>query len=354
MSYYEEVFLKELIKKKERRERGEFNGIPLCFDNYRDYVESIDKGVYYGLLSGTGNGKSKLVRYAFAYKPLEFSLMTGYPIKILYFALEDNKMQIYKNIAAHYLWERHSILISQKLLDSKEDPLPDKFVKILEEDTEFYKTFEENVYIFNDDTDPDAILARCEKMKKHFGEDFHYIVIIDNFANITEGNYRNRYEAVETLSREHIRLKLTKEYNFSVIAILQTDFDTEKFANRNSSNPQITAIEPSLGSLGDIKIISRDFHILWALFNPWRYNIMTYPNSKGWNIDALRNKFRSLIMLKNNLGGMAPRLGLFFEGNKEIFTELPGIEQVDELQRIYVKVIEEERKFKESRSQKSR
>lgn len=94
-------------------------------------------------------------------------------------------MQIYKNIAAHYLWERHKILISQKLLDSKEDPLPDKFVKILQEDTEFYKTFEENILIFNEDTDPDAILERCEQTYKQFGPDIHYIVIIDNYANIT-------------------------------------------------------------------------------------------------------------------------------------------------------------------------
>ena len=59
MSYYKETFLKEIKERKERRERGEYNGIPLCYNQYKDYVESIDKGVYYGLLSGPGEKQNK-------------------------------------------------------------------------------------------------------------------------------------------------------------------------------------------------------------------------------------------------------------------------------------------------------
>ena len=93
--------------------------------------------------------------------------------------------------------------------------------------------------------------------------------------------------------------------------------ESEKFAARNNAG-NISSIEPTLGSFGDIKIITRDIMIIWALFNPWRYGILTYPNTKGYNIDVMRNKFRSLIMLKNNLDEMAPRLGLLFEGNKGV------------------------------------
>jgi hypothetical protein len=62
MSFYKDKFLKEVQEKKERREKGEYNGIPFCFTNYHEYVESIDKGVYHGLLSGPGNGKSYWMR----------------------------------------------------------------------------------------------------------------------------------------------------------------------------------------------------------------------------------------------------------------------------------------------------
>lgn len=349
MSFYKDSFLKETKEKKERREKGEYNGIPIDYENYRNYVESIDKGVYYACLSGPGNGKSYWMRDTFIYKPLEFSEKTGYKVKILYFALEDSIMQIYKKVCAHYLYKRHGILISQKLLDSKEEPLPDRYLNILEEDSEFYENFEENVYIYNDDIDPDSILKRCNHIHKLYGKEYHIIVLIDNYANISQGNFKSKYEAVDTFSREYVRLHMVKKLNMTVVAILQSDLDTEKFATRNAGG-NISAIEPSLGSLGDIKIITRDIMIIWALFNPWRYNIPKYPNSKGWNIECLRNKFRSLIMLKNNLGEMAPRLGLFFEGNKGVFTELPSIDEEEKLQRIYVKVMENERKFRESRS----
>ena len=53
MSFYKR-FLEGLKRKKLRKERGEYNGIPFCFPNYRNYVESIDKGVYYALASGPG------------------------------------------------------------------------------------------------------------------------------------------------------------------------------------------------------------------------------------------------------------------------------------------------------------
>ncbi len=354
MGFYKDAFLGEVEEKKARKERGEYNGIPFCYPNYRDYVSSIDKGVYYGLLSGPGNGKSRWMRHTFVYEPFKFSLETGYKLKILYFALEDSIMQIYKNLAAHYLWERHGIYISQKLLDSKEKPLPDRYMEVLKQDVEFFALLEATVLIFNDDLDPDAITNRCQEVYDEFGPDYHYIAIIDNYANIAEGNYRTKYEAVSTFSRENVRLYLTKKLGFSVLAILQSDLDTEKYAGRNAGSAgNISAVEPTLGSLGDVKIISRDMHVIWSLFNPWKYGLMTYPNSKGWNIENLRNKFRALIMIKNNLEDMAPRLGLYFDGGKEVFWELPSPDQAEALQKIYVQVLEDERKIKESRSQKN-
>lgn len=350
MSFFKEKFLREIREKKERREKGEYNGIPFCFPNYRNYVNSIDQGVYYGLLSGTGNGKSYWMRYTFIYEPLKFALQTGYKVKILLFALEDSKMQVYKKLIAHYLWEHQQVYIPQKLIDSKEDPLPDRYMKMMENESEFFDIFENTVYIINDKLNPDEILDSCIKADEKFGKDYHMIAIIDNYSNITQGEYSSEYEAILKLSREHIRLNLIKQRNWSVLAIMQSDQDSEKHAARNTASGNIVSIEPNLGSIGKIKIISQDMHVVWALFNPWRYGLLVYPNAKGYNIDALRNRFRSLIMLKNNLEDMAPRLGLYFDGSKGIFNELPAITDEEALQRIYLQVLEEEKKIRDSRS----
>ena len=58
MGYYKDTFLKNVKDKRDRKIKGEYNGIPFCLPNYRNYVESIDKGVYYALASGPGNGKT--------------------------------------------------------------------------------------------------------------------------------------------------------------------------------------------------------------------------------------------------------------------------------------------------------
>ncbi len=350
MSFFKDKFLKEVQNKKEKRERGEYNGIPFCFPNYRNYVTSIDQGVYYGLLSGTGNGKSYWMRYTFIYEPLKFALETGYKMKILLFALEDSKMQVYKKLIAHYLWEHKKVYVPQKLIDSKEDPLPDRYMDMMRDESEFFEIFEDTVFIINDQLDPDGILETCEKAQNKYGKDHHMIAIIDNYSNVSQGDYSNEYEAILKLSREHIRLRLIKELNWSVLAIMQSDQDSEKHAARNTATGNITSIEPNTGSIGKIKIIAQDMHIIWALFNPWKYGILTYPNSKGYNIDTLRNKFRSLIMLKNNLEDMAPRLALYFDGGQGTFTELPHITDEEALQRIYLQVLEKEKKIRDSRS----
>src|SRR5690349_19411037 len=95
--------LKDIRQKKENKEQGRYNGIPFPFKRYTPYIPSINKGDYVGLLGSTGAAKSRFVRFLIYYI-LEFSWTNDYPVKILYFALEDPKEQIYKKIIAHYLY----------------------------------------------------------------------------------------------------------------------------------------------------------------------------------------------------------------------------------------------------------
>lgn len=292
------------------------------------------------------------MRHTFVYEPLRFAFTTGYKVKILYFALEDSKMQVYKKLIAHYLWEHQGVFVPQKLIDSKEDPLPDRYMELMTKECDFFDKFEESVYIINDKLNPEEIYETCLKANDKFGKDHHMIAIIDNYSNITQGENSSEYEAILKLSREYIRLKLIKEHNWSVLAIMQSDQDSEKHAARNAGSATVNpvSIEPNIGSIGKIKIIAQDMHVIWALFNPWRYGLLVHPNAKGYNIDTLRNRYRSLIMLKNNLEDMAPRLGLYFDGSKGTFHELPAITDEEALQRIYLQVLEEEKKIRDSRS----
>jgi hypothetical protein len=133
----------------------------------------------------------------------------------------------------------------------------------------------------------------------------------------------------------------------TVIAVLQTDVESDKNSFRNSDKAAISTLEPNTASIGDIKVIVRDFYVLLGLFHPWKYEIKRYPYHDGYDTNILRNRFRALLMLKNNEGEMAPRLPLWFDGKHEDFSEMPSLHQSEELSKIYARIMKEEAERKE-------
>lgn len=335
MSFYEEHLIKDLEERSRIKESGGYNGIPFTYPRYREYFPSIEKGMFMGLVAGTGVGKSRFTRYTFIYEPVRFAMATGYPLKILYLSLEDSKLSVYKRMTNHYLWERHNLDLPTKVLNSIEEPIPQRYLELLKKDVLFFKEFEQMVYVVDDYTQASKIVDISKRFIDRFPE-HHVLIILDNSANVTKDDSdSNEWEAVRNLVREDMRLGLCKQRNASIVYIMQTDNDTEKVTARQANSLPISAVEPNLASLGDVKVINRSFHVLWALFNPWRYEIKQYPYSPGYNIDILRNKFRSLLMLKANESEIAPRLPLLFNGLRETFTEMPSLDDVDALDKIY-------------------
>lgn len=344
--------LKDIIQKRETRQSGKFNGIPFPFPRWHDYITSIDKGMYLGYVGSTGSGKSRLVR-DLLYKTYDFSKANNYPIKVLYFALEDGLLLTYKKMMTHYLFKRHNLLVPSALLDSKVTPLPEKYLTILREDREFYREFEESITIITGRNSPDEIYEVCSRAYQLYS-DRHIIVIIDNYSNVTcDAQDKTEWDAVKRLSRNLIRLDLCQKKEMTVIAIMQTDVETDKNAFRGSTKEQISSLEPNLSSIGGNKVIRNDFYYLFALFDPWRYKIKTYPErdpDKSWNIEILRNRIRILLMLKNNEGEMAPALGLYFDGLKEIYSEMIPFTEQDKLKELYEQILKEARERKERKS----
>jgi hypothetical protein len=340
---YDEV-LNEIVVKKDRKERGMFNGIPFPFVKYQEFYPSIDKGHYLQILGATGQGKSKFKRFLM-YKMIDFAMGSNYPLKILDFSLEDYRTEVYKQIMIHYLHEKYQVDLSKRYLNSVDHPLNDKYIELIKNEEKFWKTFEDYVWIINDATSPNEIEKTCLKVHERYGKTHHIVALIDNYANITrDSEDSDEWSAVKRLSRNIIRLNLCKTKKMSVIAVLQQDFDSDRFAFRNAGKGSILQLEPNLSSVGDNKVITRDAFVVFALFNPVKYDIESYPNHDGYNIKILKDKFRSLLMLKSNLSEIAPRLGLLFDGKYEIFSTLPFTTDKEALDKIYRDVIQQEEK----------
>ena len=122
------------------RESGGFNGIKMPFKRLAEYIPIIEKGHSIGVLGATGSGKSRFTRWMFLYHVYKFYKETGYPVRIIYFPLEDSKEKVYRNMVCHYLYEIYGIFINLQELDSKgERILPDFVLEKIEEDSEFFK-----------------------------------------------------------------------------------------------------------------------------------------------------------------------------------------------------------------------
>jgi len=342
LGWYDKT-LEDLLKKKAIRESGGFNGIPLSgFPRYSNYFDGFNPGEYIGLLGMTGSGKSRLMRY-WMYNMLDFIMENDYPCKILYFALEDPEIPVMKKIMSHYLFTRHKLSISPKVLNSRELPLPEKFLDALKKDEKFYEHLESIVEITNDLSSPDQIYKKVAETYKELGKDFHIVVLIDNQSNVTQNEQdATEWAAIKRLSRDIIRLKFCK-VGITTITVLQVDADSEKNTFRNAGKGSLINIEPNLSSVADAKVVARSMHHVFGLFDPNRFEIKEYPHSGDYNIDILRGRFKSLINLKTNEEEIAPRLGMLFDGRHEIFQELPKADDKEALEKIYLQIITEEK-----------
>ena len=343
MSLYERV-CEDIKKKSDNKKNNIIDGIPFPLERYRPYVPLIEKGIYAGVLGSSGVGKSTFTRFVYLYSVISFAIENNYPVKVMYFALEDNKEKIMKKIISHYLYVHYGVSLSFHDINSRFKPLPPDIVALLEKEKAFFDKLEKILFIIDTVSSPNGIKIACDyaKEKGTITDEDHVVAIIDNFDNVTpDKEDDSKWAAINRLSAVIIRLDFCKMRNFSVLAVLQADMEQEKHSFRaaGSGKVAVSSIEPSLASIGGSKEVARHVHLLFGIFNPWRYEIEYYPSADGYNTGKLKNNFRSLLLLKTNDGEIPyGRLGMFFNGKVEEFAELPLTENKDQLEAIYREV----------------
>lgn len=342
MSLYDRV-LADIEASRLKKENGGYNMIPFSFQRYSEYFEGWSPGYYIGLLGMTGSGKSKLARQ-WMYDMIDFSIEYKYPIKIVYFSLEDPELPVGKKVLSHYLYTRHSASVSISQLNSRIKPIPDNVLALIKKDELFWRKLDSILDVVNEITSPNGIHKKVAEVYKQYGKTHHIVVVLDNQSNITcdaedEGN---EWAAIKRLSRNIIREKFCLN-GITTLAVLQCDFDTEKFTFRNAGKGSLISIEPNLASIGDAKVVARSMHYVFGLFDPSRFEISDYPKVGDYNINILRGAFRALIHLKSNEDKIAPRFGLLFDGKHEVYSQMPMVDDKDGLNKIYERIMNEER-----------
>lgn len=357
-----------ITNNKEQKEKGNYIGIEMPFKRLAEYIPVIDKGYSIGLLGATGSGKSRFARYLFLYEPYKFYKKTGYPIRIFLLSLEDNKEKVYRNLICHYLYDIYGIYISLQELDSKgERVLPDWVTEKLVEAEEFFEEFEKVVTIIDGLYQPTEILRyftkyaltngkvynepviidgqKVDQLKYKDNNDVHTIIIVDNMSNIdVEKDLNSERDAMIFFCKKIVREKLCNFFRYTVVQIMQQDYATERQSFTREGQSIITKLEPSLASVGEAKVITRSMHLVLGLFNPSRFDLISYPaptkrHPETYRLDILGNRFRALFVLKCNDADFGQKIAFNFNAINEVMTELPKIGS-PELEAIYNKIKE--------------
>lgn len=358
-----------ILQNKKIKQAGGFIGVTNPFTRLSDYIPLIaERGHSIGILGATGSGKSRFTRWLYLYHVYKFYKETGYPVKVIYFPLEDSKEKVMRNVICHYMKELYNITINLQELDSKgKKELPDFILKKLELAEDFFKDFEEVVTIVDGLNQPTEIFNYCKdyamatgkietykidkkgqektQMRYVANNDVHTIVIVDNMSNIDieEGTADER-QAIVKFCKTYVRGRLCNFFNFTVVQVLQQDFASERQSFNQNGETLITKLEPSLAGVGDSKTITRSMHLVFGIFHPARFNIIAYPpitkfNTKAYRLDILGNKFRSLHILKANDVDFGQRIAFSFDAVSEIMKEMPELDS-QELEDMYRKIQE--------------
>jgi DnaB-like helicase C terminal domain len=265
----------------ELRDNGKRIGIPYPFKSLDNSLYGIQKGQFIGLTSGPKSSKSKITRFIFIYSAIKFAKVYNYNLKIIYFPLEDSPQQIMDNMISHYLFDLYKIRISSAELSSKgEKPVSKDILNKINESEEFFKDIFNYLYIIPDVSNPHGILKVCEIFAEKNGtvfkkkvegfdnevlvdyiphNDLHTIVIIDNLSNVSKEKWhKEEWDAMGDLTRNILRKKICKIFNFTAVLVQQQALNSESVQFTNTGRNIVEKLEPSISNLGDYKGSSRD------------------------------------------------------------------------------------------------
>lgn len=377
--------LNEIKKNKKRLEEGKLNCIPFNnFPKLSTKIPGIIQGVNYQITASSGIGKSQLTKSMFVLDPVQWvqnNKDSGLDIKILYFALEESKKEFTYSIISNRLKKEYNIDIDPLSLLSmfQNKELSDDVLSKIESMKDWFEEFYNYVEVIDTIHNPTGIYKYIRNYSVENGTHYYYnfyddkekkntishskydilpndikdkwayshytpnnpdqyvVCIVDHFSLLSpEAGAENLHKAMSRMSADYGRKQITKHYNYVFVNVQQQSAESEQNQFTSHGSKIIEKLKPSLANLGDNKLTQRDSFVVFGIFAPERHDISDY---KGYNIDRLKDNFRTLIILKNRIGAGNIEVPMFFNGAVTQFQEMPNplteqhYKQIEELQK---------------------
>jgi replicative DNA helicase len=312
-------------------------GIPMGFPRLNKLIPGVQRGTYYLIGGELGTGKSAFVDEAFVYNPYEYILNaeTKPDFQILYFSLEIDKVRKIAKAIARRIFHKYKVLIDiNYVLSRGKNRISDEiYQQVLSECDYFYK-LEEYVTFYDRPINPTGIWKDVLNYSKENGvwqdakdaegqfipaeykphnPNKTVVIIVDHVGLMRLERGFNKKQNIDKFSEYCIILRNKCGYSPVLIQQLNRSMSSSERFSANRVEPQLSDYKDS-GNTQD------DGDIVLAVFNPTRYDI---KNFYGYNTSLLKNRFRSLSILKSRDGDADQILGMGFIGQTGTFFELP-------------------------------
>lgn len=363
----------KLVINKQNHDSGYYNCIPFMgMERLEMYLPGIEQSTYYLLAAASGVGKSKLARYLFIHNPIVFlenNPDSGIELDILYFSLEESKEKIILAEISKYLYTKYGLSISIKQLASvgRYNVISSENLAKVKEAETHVRRFLDRVTIYDNVRNATGIYKTVRNFAMTVGTYYdkegkaltpeeviqvtggigetykkvncyklhnpkHYVIILtDHISLLQPESGETLWQTMGKMSSTY-NLHFRDKFGFIPVVIQQLAADKERVDGNFQGKTIEDKLEPTLDSLGDNKTIARDVNIALGLFDPARYKI---DNHNGYDITRLKDRYRSLNIMKSRDGIANKKLPLFFNGAVDFFKELPRTDNIDGMNRVF-------------------
>lgn len=356
--------IQELKALKLRRESGKFNLIPFYehLPRFSEQVPGFIPGVMYKILSQSGIGKTKLVKFLTIIMPFYYFKVFGEKFHTIYFALEESENEFIDSLIVMLLKIKYNIRTDTLALSSYyKHALSDELLVKIEACSKDVQDILNHVTIIDNVYNPTGCYKACREISKLKGTHIyrnveingktekiysHYkandpeeriLVVADHVGLMTPESGKSLHQTMSMWSMDYCKKQISKHWGWIVVNVQQlmaAGEDVEHFKNNK--------LEPSLDKAADNKIVIRDDYVVLGLFAPVRYEITKHL---GYDVTKLLDNYRCLSVLKNRLGRPGLKIGLYFDGATNEFSELPLPDSLS-MPKVYQDILDNNKKKK--------
>ena len=320
-----DALLQEIDIGREGRAQGYSMGLP----KVESIIDGVTKRTMTVLASGTGQGKSSYILYAYVYRPVMEHLDDD-NFYVSYFSLEMPATVIFGKLLSTYIFEKYGKELSIKEILSRKKGyiLSDEDYQIVQDSLKWLRKVEKKIHVYDKSLNADKLYAILMQKLEQFGEfeetenrkiykphnpDLLYEVVIDHVGLLRPSNGRNKKGEIDMTVAYLVTLR-----NMCDLAVTLIQQINREQSNIERFKAGRTGIQLSdLKETGDTTDAAE---VVAALYGPNRDKLNTY---RGYNVKKLGDHIRVLQILKTRFGEADKEIALNFHGGINMWSELP-------------------------------